>query len=278
MIKRILLVLCCFSAFQSQLFAQNFRQIGSRQAGMAYAGVALNDIWAFHNNPGMLGFLNEAGAGVYYENRFFLKEFQYQGLVYAQPLKKGTISFGAQYTGIELFSTSRAGIGYALALSERLSMGVQLNYMNVRQPSYYGTKHGVSGEFGLGVKVTSKWTFAMAINNLTRTNLAAYQNERFETIFRVGTLYELSKRVLISTELEKDITFPLRVKVGIEYHPVDPFYIRAGASVNATSVALGFGYAFKNLRFDVGSNYVQPIGFHTAASINFIFSSKKIND
>lgn len=260
----------------SNLHAQNFRQIGSRQAGMAFASVALTDIWAFHNNPGMLGFLKEAGGGVYYENRFFLREFQYQGLVFAQPLKKGTISFGGQYSGFNLYSTSRAGLGYALALSERLSMGVQINYMNIRQPSYYGTKHGVSGEFGLGVKVTSKWTFAMAVNNLTRTNLADYQNERFETIFRMGTLYELSKRVLVSTELEKDVVFPLRVKVGVEYHPVEPFYIRAGAAVNATSMAIGFGYAIKNLRIDIGSNYVQPMGFHTAASLNFIFPNRNV--
>ena len=270
------LLLSLLLLLSNDLLGQNFRQIGSRQAGMAYAGVALNDIWAFHNNPGMLGFLEDAGAGVYYENRFFLREFQYQGLVYAQPMKKGTISFGGQYSGFDLFSTSRAGLGYALALSEKLSMGVQINYMNVRQPSYYGTKHGVSGEFGLGVKVTPKWTFAMAINNLTRSNLADYQNERFETIFRAGTLYELSKRVIVSTELEKDITFPLRVKVGLEYRPVDAFYIRAGAAVNSTSLALGFGYVLKNIRIDLGSNYVQPLGFHTALSMNFIFPKRKI--
>jgi hypothetical protein len=274
MIKKYLILLALNLTVCSAVRAQNFRQIGSRQAGMAYASVALNDIWAFHNNPGMLGFLNETGAGVYYENRFFLKEFQYQGLVYAQPLKRGTLSVGGQYSGFNLYSTSRAGVGYALALSERLSMGVQINYMNVRQPSYYGTKHGISGEFGLGVKVTSKWTFAMAINNLTRSNLADFQNERFETIFRAGTLYELSKRVIISTELEKDITFPLRVKVGMEYHPAEPFYIRAGAAVNATSLALGFGYVVKNIRIDLGSNYVQPLGFHTAASINFMFPKR----
>jgi hypothetical protein len=275
MAKNYFFILIAGLMFCTSVSAQNFRQIGSRQSGMAYAAVALNDIWAYHNNPGMLGFLQETGAGVYYENRFFLKEFQYQGLVYAQPLKRGTISLGGQYSGFDLYSTSRAGLGYALALSEKLSMGVQINYMNVRQPSYYGTKHGVSGEFGLGVKVTPKWTFAMAINNLTRSRLADFQNERFETIFRVGTLYELSKRVIISTELEKDIAFPLRLKVGVEYHPAEPFYIRAGAAVNATSLALGFGYVIKNLRIDIGSNYVQPLGFHTAASLNFIFPKRK---
>lgn len=274
--RKIYLSLLFISLLSSwNIHAQHFRQIGSRQAGMGFASVALTDIWAVHNNPGMLGFLKEAGAGVYYENRFFLREFQYQGLTYAQPLKKGTVSFGGQYSGTEAYSTSRAGLGYALAMSEKLSMGVQINYMNVRQPSYYGTKHGVSGEFGLGVKITEKWTFAMAINNLTRAKLADYQNERFETILRAGTLYQLSKRVIISTELEKHIAFPLRVKVGVEYHPVDPFYIRAGASSQPSSVALGFGYAFKNLRFDVSSNYVQPMGFHTAASVNFLLPTKK---
>jgi len=256
------------------LYSQHFRQIGARQSGMAWAGVALTDIWAYHNNPGMLGFLQEAGAGVYYENRFFLKEFQYQGLVYAQPLKKGVISFGGQYSGFNAYSTARTGIGYALGLSDYLSMGVQINYMNVRQPSYYGTKHGISGEFGLGVKVTSKWTLALAINNLSRTSFADVSNERFETIFRIGAQYKLSKRVLIVTELEKDITFPVRIKAGIEYHPADQFYLRAGAASNATSVAIGFGYKIKNLRIDIGSIYQQPLGFHTVASLQYNFLKK----
>ena len=275
MVKNYGYTLVFIFLFTNSLQAQNFRQIGARQAGMSYASVAINDVWAFHNNPGMLGFLKEAGGGVYYENRFFVKEFQYQGLVYAQPLKKGTVSFGGQYSGFDMFSTARVGMGYALALSERLSMGIQMNYLNVRQPAYYGTKHGFSGEFGLGVKVTSKWTLAMAVNNLTRSNLADYQNEKFETVFRLGTLYELSKRVIVSTELEKVISFPLRVKLGVEYKPADAFYIRAGATSQATSVSLGLGYAIKNLRFDIASNYVQPLGFYTSASLNLLLPKLK---
>jgi hypothetical protein len=274
MVKHYTTCLLFLGFFVLEAQGQHFRQIGARQAGLAYAGVAVNDIWAYHNNPGMLGFLKEAGAGIYYENRFFVREFQYQGLVYAQPLKKGVISFGGQYSGFNLYSTSRAGVGYALALSEKLSMGVQINYMNVRQPSYYGTKHGISGEFGLGIKVTQKWTVAMAINNLTRSNLSGLSNERFETIFRIGALYNLSKRVFVTSELEKDINFPLRIKAGIEYHPVDPFYIRVGAAANATSFAIGLGYSYKSLRIDVGSNYLQPLGFHTALSMHFQLAKK----
>jgi hypothetical protein len=254
--------------------AQNFRQIGARQAAMAYAGVAINDIWAFHNNPGMLGFLEDAGAGVFYENRFFMREFQYQGLVYAQPLNNGVISFGGQYSGFELFSTARVGLGYALALNEILSMGIQINYLNVRQPSFYGIKHGISGEFGLGVIVSPKWTVAIAINNLTRSELSGFTNEKFETILRIGASYNLSKQVFITGELEKDVYYPIRVKVGLEYHPADPFYIRIGASANSTSFAMGLGYSYKNLRIDVGSNYIQPLGFHTALSMNFLLARR----
>lgn len=260
--------------FASILLAQNFRQIGARQAGMAYAGVATNDVWAYHNNPGMLGFLEEAGVGAHYENRFFLREFQYQGLVYAQPLKKGVVSLGGQYSGFEQFSTSRAGVGYALALSELLSMGIQINYMNVRQPAYYGTKHGITGEFGLGLRVTPKWTMAMAINNITRSKLVEYQNERFETIFRVGANYKVSERVLICSELEKDITFPMRLKAGLEYMPTSVIFIRAGAAVNVTSFALGFGYKIKNLHIDISSNYLQPLGFQTCVSLHYVLQSK----
>jgi hypothetical protein len=271
--KKSLFTLILLS-FTPIILAQNFRQIGARQAGMSYAGVAINDVWAYHNNPGMLGFLEEAGVGAYYENRFFLREFQYQGLVYAQPLKKGVISFGGQYSGFEQFSTSRVGLGYALSLSEILSMGIQINYMNVRQPAYYGTKHGITGEFGLGIRVSPKWTMAMAINNLTRSKLVEYQNERFETIFRIGANYKVSERVLICSELEKDITFPMRLKAGVEYMPTSVIFIRAGAAVNVTSFSLGFGYKIKNLHIDISSNYLQPLGFQTCVSLNHVLKLK----
>ena len=91
MIKRYATLLFLSTILVTGAYGQNFRQIGGRQAGLAYTGVALNDVWAYHNNPGMLGFLEESAAGVFYENRFFSKEFQYQGLVYAQPpLKKAS--------------------------------------------------------------------------------------------------------------------------------------------------------------------------------------------
>ena len=277
MTKKLNLVILIVFSSLTHSFSQHFRQIGSRQAGMANASVTINDIWAYHNNPGMLGFLDQGGFGAFYENRFFLREFQYQGLVFAMPTKKGTFSFGGQYSGFELYSTARAGLGYSLALSDNLAMGVQVNYMNVRQAAFYGTKHGVSGEFGIAYKVTDQWTVGAVINNISRSRLADFQNERFETIFRAGVGYALSKRLNINAELEKDIQFPLRVKVGVEYMPSKSIFIRAGAASNQTSFALGLGYKIKNLSIDISSNFVQPLGFHTAVSLHYLFAKKTEN-
>ena len=66
MIKRYATLLFLSTLLVTGAYGQNFRQIGGRQAGLAYSGVALNDVWAYHNNPGMLGFLEESAAGVFY--------------------------------------------------------------------------------------------------------------------------------------------------------------------------------------------------------------------
>jgi len=263
--------LVCLGFFSLQSVAQDVYKMGARSSALANASVAVNDIWAYHHNPGMLGFLEQGGAGAYYENRFFLRELQFQGLTLAQPLKVGVISAGAQYSGFDLYRTSRAGLGYSLKLAEFISMGVQVNYLNVRLPAEYGTKHGVSAEFGLAAKISKKWMLGASVYNLTRARFANYQDERFATLIRIGAAYMISPKLQFLGEFEKDILFPLRLKGGLEYQPIEDLYLRLGVSNQPLEIAFGVGYNLKGLRIDIASTYKQLLGFSTGVSIHYIW-------
>jgi hypothetical protein len=254
------------------LFAQPNLPMGARANSMSNAMVAVVDPWSFHHNPGALGFQKTVAGGICYENRFLLKELQSQGAVYVQPLKKGVLSVGAQLYGFELYRTTRAGLGYSMLLAENFSVGVQMNYLGLQLREQYGSLHTLTAELGLLYNISENWRIGASVFNLGRTKLAEYQNERFGTTMRLGTSYNLSSKVLLALEAEKNINYPLRAKIGLEYQPLSKFFIRGGLNTAPFEGTFGFGYKFKPLQLDLGSSYHQVLGWSPHFSLTFNLS------
>lgn len=254
-----------FSVGQGYLF------VGVRSNSLANASATFIDAWAFHHNPGALGELKKAEIGISYENRFLLKDFQSQGLVYAQPVKKGVVSIGAQLYGLDAYRTTRIGAGYSLKLTEKLAAGVQLNYQGIRFSSNYGFKNTVTAEAGLLLSLTEKIKMGVSIFNLGRTKIASFQNERLATLMRIGGAYQLSKVVLLALEIEKNVYNPVRLKSGIEYKRLKNLFLRGGFATQPVEFTFGFGYQFKILQLDFGTAYHQLIGWSPHISLTHSF-------
>lgn len=254
-----------FSVGQGYLF------VGARSNSLANASAALVDAWAFHHNPGAVGLIKKTEIGISYENRFLLKDFQSQGLVYAQPIKKGVVSVGAQLYGLDAYRTTRIGAGYSLKLMDKLAAGVQLNYQGIRFSSNYGFKNTVTAEAGLLLSLTENFKFGLSVFNLGRTKLASFQNERLTTLMRLGAVYQFSTVVLLAIEVEKNVYNPVRLKSGIEYKPLKNLFLRGGFATQPVEFTFGFGYKFKIIQFDFGTAYHQLIGWSPHISLTHSF-------
>lgn len=250
-------------------FSQGWLPMGARSNSMGNSSVTLTDVWAFHHNPGAMAELEKQAIGISYENRFLLKELQSQGLVVGQPLKRGVVSFGAQTYGFKTYRTNRLGLGYSLKLSELFSAGVQLNYQNIRLSENYGNKNTLTAEVGVLAKITDKWSVGVAAFNLGRNKLADFQDDRFTTLMRLGTSYKVSKKVLVTAEVEKNVDFALRGKAGIEYQLLDKFYLRGGFATQPIEASFGFGYRFSVFQLDFGSAYHQQLGWSPHFSFTY---------
>jgi hypothetical protein len=252
----------CFPFLLINGFAQGWQPMGSRSMSLGNASVALNDVWAYHHNPAAIVGIKKVAFGISYENRFLLRELQSQGFVVAYPIKRGVISIGGQTFGYNNLRTYRSGLGYAMALTDYLSIGVQLNYHMIRLPQAYGQHQTVTAELGMMAKISENWHVGFSILNLTRNELSAYQEDRYSTSLRIGSRYHVSKKVLVLGELEKNVDFPLRFKSGIEYEPTENLYIRGGFGTAPIEFSFGFGYHWKGIyKLDVGSAYQQIIGW-----------------
>lgn len=255
------------------LFSQGYNSVGARSNALVNASVTLNDVWAYHHNPGAVGEIKETTAGISYENRFLLKELQSQGFAFAQPLKVGVISVGGQFFGNRNYRSQRVGVGYAMKLAEKLYAGVQLNYQGLQLGENYGNKNTLTGEAGIIAYLTENWKLGVAVTNVSRTKLADYTNERYATTFRLGTSYNLSDKVLFIAEVEKSIDYKLRTRFAIEYTPIEQLFIRGGVGLQPTEFGLGFGYRFSVIQLDFGSNYHPILGW--SPHVGLTYKAKK---
>lgn len=249
---------------------QGYYPMGSRAQSLGNASNTLEDVWAYHHNPAALTGVKKLAVGISYENRFLLKELQSQGVAVALPLKKGVVSFGGQRFGYRNFLSFKTGLGYSLKLSEFLSAGVQLNYAGIRLPDAYGSHGTVTAELGLLAKINDKWKLGFSVFNIGRNKLSDYQEDRYTTVMRLGTAYKISYKVLLVAEAEKNVDYPLRGKVGIEYAVVSNFFIRGGFATEPLEVSFGVGYQFKKFfKVDLGSCYHQILGWSPNFSFNY---------
>ena len=250
--------------------SQGWLPMGGRSNSMANATVALSDTWSYHHNPGALAEITNASFGVSYENRFLLRELQSQGLTYAQPVKKGVISFGAQTYGFTSYRTYRVGGGYSMKLSEKLMAGMQMNYQGIRLAENYGSKNTLTAELGVLFHITENWKVGMSVFNIGRNQLAAYADDRFNTIMRLGTSLKVSDKVLVAAEVEKNVDYPIRIKTGMDYEVMKSFYFRAGFATQPIEGTFGFGYKMKSIQLDLGSAYHQQLGWSPHFSLTFL--------
>ncbi|TNE55104.1 MAG: hypothetical protein EP338_05160 [Bacteroidetes bacterium] len=259
----VILVIPAFS------FAQGWLPVGARSMSLGNATVALEDVWAYHHNPAAMAGLKGTHVGVSYENRFLLKDLQTQGLVIGQQVGKGMLSLGAQFYGHQLYRTNRLGLGYSLKLGELLSAGVQVNYqgVNIRD---YGKKGTVTAELGLLAKLNENLHFGFSIFNLNRARFSDFQDDRLATYMRAGLRYQVSKKLMLLAEAEKEVESKIRPKGALEYGAGEKFFLRLAAVGNPMELSFGMGFKFgKQLRLDFGSAWNQLLGWSPHAGLTW---------
>ena len=273
MVKKIVFSLFVFGLLQHSSAQIGNDMIGARSAAMGGFNVTLSDIWSANNNQAGLGFVEDLSGGIYYENRFLLKETSYKAGAFVLPVKKGAFGLSVTSFGFELYNETKAGLSYGMRFGDKFSMGVQLNYLNTSLSQNYGSKTSITGAVGLIAKLSKELSLGVHDYNPTRTKLAEYDNERVPTIMKLGLDYRFSDKVMLAVSTEKDVNFDAVVNAGIEYHITEILYLRGGISTNPTQYAFGFGMQLNNFKIDLSSSFHQTLGITPGISI--IYSRKK---
>jgi len=272
MIKNYILTLFLI-VFAIQLAAQTESSFaGARAGGMANAGVTLSDSWAVFNNPAAMSGIDRPVAGIFYENRWLLKQTGYGALAFTSPLLGGNIGIGITNFGYSLFQSNKFSLGFSQQLFQNFSMGVMIDYFSVRQSGDYGNLNAINFEVGLLSRPSEN--FAIGVHVFNPLNFSYFEDSdlKMPIAFKLGFSYLFSKSLLIAVETAKAINgyVPL-LRTGIEYTINNQFSFRTGVAVAPVEYAFGLGYNTGDISFDLAYAYHEVLGSTPKISISYAF-------
>jgi hypothetical protein len=269
---RSLLLLVCL-LFASLANATDNYPVGARSAGVANASVTYSDVWStFHNQAGLAS-LNNISAGTYFENRFLISELGLRSVAIAVPANKiGAFGLNVSLFGYAVYNEKKAGISYAKKLGDKVSAGIQLDYLNTSfNDELYGSRTSFTVEGGLIAEPIANLKIGAHVFNPTKTKIAEYGDERIPVIMRFGASYKFSDKALLSSEIEKSSDYNNIFRAGLEYHPVDILYLRCGVASNPSLSCFGFGLKLKQFVIDMSAQYHWVLGFSPQFSLGYEF-------
>lgn len=271
MIKTLTFLLCCLCTLS--LTAQNGLPFnaGGRGAALGNASSTFSDVNSIWSNQAGLAWLDQWAVGLYAEQRFLLAGVNGLSFGAALPFRGiGAFGLSVQHFGFSDYNEQKIGLSYARKLFPHTSIGIQFDYLSTRIPDY-GQAHNFTAELGILSEISKEWRIAAHVYNPFAVALP--NGDRLPTQFKVGLGYQPNKKVSLLGELEKDLQFPLRGKLGLEYRLVDAFALRLGFSSKPSLSTFGFGLYLKQFCLDFAASYHPVLGF--TPSIGLVYQHQK---
>lgn len=265
-----MLVVWCFPL--TTIASGGIYPIGSRSAGMGHSSVAITDFWGVMNNQAGIALFNKPIIGIYYENRFLLNQLSTKSVAGIWPSKYGVIGASYNHFGYKLYNNQKIGLAYARAFSNKLRVGIQLDYLQTTIGNNYGSKGNVTFEIGIQSDISNQITVGAWVFNPIMVRLAEYDNEKLPAVFRLGFVWHISDVFLATIETEKNTTIvPITFRGGLEYEIKSRFFFRTGFSTNKEIFSFGFGLYIKQLTFNISAVMHESLGFSLQSSLIFHF-------
>ena len=257
-----------FIFFFISCMAQNHVPSAAGAKGLALGNTSTTtqDVQSIFGNQAGLAFLEETSFTAFGENRFFIADLNQFSAGAAIPVKNGTFGLAVQYFGFESYNEQKIGIAYGRKLFDKVAIGVQIDYLNLRVP-FYGNQGNVTAEIGLQLPINDK--FLVGVHAFTPFTIAWSEEDFVPTILATGITYQPSEKLSITAEVEKDIDFPVDFKFGIDYKIVELLSLRVGANTYPVQNSFGLGLNLKNLNIDVAMVYHQILGLTTGFSATY---------
>ncbi len=190
---------------------------------------------------------------------------------YIHPAVQGTMGVALNWFGNAFYHEGTAGLAYARMFGDKLAAGVMLSYRFISIGEGFGSTGTIAAEIGLICEILPGLHVGAHIDNPGRSRITAYDyldhDERLPSVIRSGLAYIFSDGLQASLEVKKDIRYPARAKLGLEYAYGERIMLRTGLTTNPMTNSFGFGLRNGNWQLDLASSYHYVLGYSPQAGI-----------
>lgn len=252
-------------AFTFDGYAQRW-VMGSRILALGQSGVAIPDQqWAVFNNPAMLS--SEDPSVSFYGVRYYgFSELTDMTAAINYPTKWGVVAAGAHQYGFDLFRESRFRLGYKYEWKD-FHAGLVMNYTHVAIGGDYGSAGALGVDLGIAAMLLPKLWMGMRATNINNPKLGAAEEE-LDREFAIGLSYKLSDIALFTSDLVKDVRYPLSYRGGVEITMIDNLVGRVGVSTKPTTFSAGFGYHTDRWGINIAAQRDEILGLSPGLDFN----------
>ena len=217
--------------------------------GNAYMGVR-GDFWSLYANPAGIAGISGMQVGAFVERRFLLSELNIGTVGFVMPF------MDKHYAGIDFagfgfggYNESRIGLAYATTILDRISLGAKINYTRTSITDY-GASAAIFVNAGINAKITDELSIGFRVFNANQAEIQREIEEKIPTVLDLGFAYQLSDKVLVVMDMEKQVNYPFSFRGGVEYAFLKNFKARVGGSTQPVTVSAGLGMSLKSFDLD----------------------------
>jgi hypothetical protein len=247
--------------------------MGARAMSMGYASACLQDEWSILNNPAGLSEVKNVTSAFSYNAYPTFKSFNRMAATFSVPSKFGVTGISVFKFGDDLYNEQLLSMAFANRFG-LASLGLQINYLQYQAQSF-----GTTGVFTLSMggiaTLTPQLMIGAYVRNINQPKIATGDEDEYvPTLLSAGLAFKPSDKVLLCTEIEKDLRRQTKFKTGVEYIIHKKFTIRTGVNLNPNAGFIGFGFNTKKIKLDYGLEYSYNIGINHQATVCYKFSKK----
>ena len=253
--------------YTNNLYAQAV--IGARELSLGQATTALsNSRWSIFANPAMMS--GEQDDVAFYAVRYFgFAEITDIAAAVNYPTKLGVVGIGAHRYGYDLFNKSRLRLGYKNSFLG-FHFGAVLNYSHVAQGGGYGSAGALGIDVGIAAPIISGLWIGAKATNINQPKYGKLNDEKLSRDLSIGLSYQLSDIALFTTDVVKDVDFPISYRGGLEVTVIGDLMARAGVTTKPQTFSAGFGYSgsFWGANVAVQHHENHVLGYSPAIDFN----------
>jgi hypothetical protein len=253
-------------SFFGRIHAQHIQ--GARMAALSGSAITQSDAFAGFHNLSASSELKGLDCSFYGQIPYGISAINDAGVAFLKRFGTGVMGVVCQSYGNTEFNRKHVNVGYALALSTKLSASASLGYSSTRIMNGYGVVSDFWMNVGATYNVRKDWKWA-AVADLP---LKSIKNaEDLPAALRLGTTYSFGEQVNLSGQLSSSTsqTSSLSYSFGLEYFPVEVFAFRLGMNTHWQTWSMGVGTRLKNYSFDASATIHPQLGITPQISFTY---------